>query len=84
MARLFKARVAAMAVAGMAAAMSLALPATSDAQQKAAPAAGGKGKTVFDANCGVCHIPGAAGRRCSPGGVPDWDSTSRTARFLPR
>ena len=47
MARLFKARVAAMAVAGIAAAMSLALPAASDAQQKAAPAAGGKGEQFF-------------------------------------
>src|SRR5512134_2689378 len=47
MAKLFKARVAAVAVAGIAAAMSLALPATSEAQQKAAPAAAGKGEQFF-------------------------------------
>ena len=44
MATFFKARVAAVAVAGIAAAASLALPATSEAQQKAAAPAAGKGE----------------------------------------
>jgi branched-chain amino acid transport system substrate-binding protein len=62
MATFLKTRVAAMTIAGLAAAASLGLPATSDAQQKAAAAAG-KGEQFFPI---LVYRTGAYG----PNGVP--------------
>ncbi|HQR22849.1 MAG TPA: ABC transporter substrate-binding protein [Burkholderiaceae bacterium] len=64
MARVFNARIAALTAAAMAAAISLALPATSGAQQKAAaPAAAGKGEQFFPV---LVYRTGAY----APNGVP--------------
>ena len=63
MATLFKTRLAAVAVAGFAAAASLGLPVTSDAQQKAAAPAAGKGEQFFPV---LVYRTGAY----APNGVP--------------